>query len=296
PVTQEFSLNVQTGLGRDFLIEIGYVGARGTHQILAHTLNQALPASPSNPIRGQTTNTVANVAQRVRIQGFTAAGINDIDSGASSWYHGLEASLTKRFGKGLQFLAAYTFARAYSTAGTNTGAAGGGVSGTQNDPKANYGLSDFNRVHRFVLSYFYQLPSPHASNAFLDTLLGGWALSGVATLQSGLPLTLFGTNASNVFGITNHRAQLAPSCSNSQLTTSGSVDSKLNNYFNRGCILRNAAGSAIWPIVGADGRGTAFGNSGVGVAFGPDQRNFDLAIIKRTPVRRLRENANVEFR
>jgi len=296
PVTQQFSLNIQTELGRDFLVEVGYVGARGTHQILAHSLNQASLASPSNPIRGQTTNTVANIAQRVPIQGFTAVGLNDIDSQASSWYHGLEASVTKRFGKGLQFLAAYTFARSYSTGGSNTAAAGGGVSGSQVDPRANYGLSDFNRVHRFVFSYFYQLPGLHTSNPFVDTLLGGWALSGVTTLQSGLPLTLTGTNASNVFGITSDRAQLAQGCSYDQLTTSGSVDGKLNNYFNKGCILRNAAGAAIWPVVGADARATAFGNSGVGIAFGPDQRNFDLAIIKQTPVRRLRENANLEFR
>jgi len=296
PITQQFSLNLQTDLGHDFLLEVGYVGTRGTHQILAHSLNQAQLASASNPIRGQTTNTVANIALRVPIQGFTAVGLNDIDSQASSWYHGLEASLTKRFSKGLQFLAAYTFAHAYSTAGTNTGAAGGGVSGNQNNPHANYGLSEFNRVHRFVLSYLYQLPSPERFNGFFDTLLGGWAVSGVTTFQSGLPLSLFGTNANNVFGITGDRAQLAPGCTHAQLTTSGSVDSKLSNYFNKGCILRNATGGAIWPIVGDDGRATAFGNSGVGIAFGPDQRNFDLAIIKRTSLRRLRESANLEFR
>lgn len=296
PITQQFSLNLQTDLGHDFLLEVGYVGTRGTHQILAHSLNQARLASSSNPIRAQTTNTFANIALRVPIQGFTAIGLNDIDSQASSWYHGLEASLTKRFSKGLQFLAAYTFAHAYSTAGTNSSAAGGAVSGNQNDARANYGLNDFNRVHRFVLSYLYQLPSPQRFNALFDTLLGGWAVSGVTTFQSGLPLSLFGTNANNVFGITGDRAQLAPGCTHAQLTTSGSVNSKLTNYFNKSCILRNAAGAAIWPIVGDDGRATTFGNSGVGIAFGPDQRNFDLAIIKRTSLGGLRENANIEFR
>src|SRR5205085_5308628 len=117
PVTQQFSLNLQTDLGHDLLLEVGYVGTRGTHQIQNRSPNQALLASASKPIRGQTTNTVANIPQRVPFLGFTAPGLNDIDSSASSWYHGLDASLTKRLTKGLQFLAAYTFSHAYSTTG-----------------------------------------------------------------------------------------------------------------------------------------------------------------------------------
>ncbi|MBO0799230.1 MAG: TonB-dependent receptor, partial [Blastocatellia bacterium] len=120
PVTQQFSLNLQTELGRDLLLEVGYVGARGTHQIQNRSLNQALWASPANSIRGETTDTIANIRQRVPFLGFTAPGLNDIDSSASSWYHGLEASLIRRLSKGLQFLAAYTFSHAYSTSGSNT--------------------------------------------------------------------------------------------------------------------------------------------------------------------------------
>jgi carboxypeptidase family protein len=301
PVTQQFSLNLQTDLGHDFLLETGYVGARGTHQIQNRSPNQALLASPSNPIRGETTNTFANIGRRVPFPGFAAPGLNDIDSSASSWYHGFDASLTKRLSKGLQFLAAYTFSHAYSTSGRSTQAAGAsGIFGNQNDPRANYGRSDFNREHRFVFSYLYQLPSPTRFNSFIDGLLGGWAVSGVTTLQSGQPLTLTGANAKNVFGITNDRAQLAPGCTYDDLTISGSVTGKLDNYFNRGCILRanpsNPNRMAIWPVIGDDGEATNFGNSGVGVVFGPDQRNFDLAIIKRTPLKLLREGASIEFR
>jgi hypothetical protein len=297
PTTQQFSLNLQTDLGRDFLLEVGYVGARGTHQIRNWSPNQALLASPSNPIRGQTTNTLANIPQRVPFIGFTAPGLNDIASSASSWYHGLDVSVTKRLSKGLQFLAAYTFSHAYSTTGANTGAGGvAGISGDQNNPLANYGRSEFNRAHRLVLSYLYELPLPQHSNAVVNTLLSGWSVAGVTTFQSGAPLTLTGTNASNIFGITTDRAQLAPGCTYSDLTTSGSVNSKLGNYFNNSCILRNAQGAAIWPVIGDDGRGTGFGNTGVGIVFGPDQRNFDISLIKRTSLRALRESANVEFR
>jgi hypothetical protein len=296
PLTQQFGANLQTDLGRDLMLEVGYAGSRGTHQILNHSLNQALIASTSNPIRGITTNTVANIAQRVPFLGFTAPGLNDIDSAASSWYHGLEAHLTKRMGHGLQFLAAYTFAHAYSTSGRSTAAGGtSGITGDQNNKLANYGLSEFDREHRLVVSFLYQVPGPHG-NALLRSLLGGWMASGVMTLQSGLPLTLTGTNGANIAGITSDRPEMAPGCTYQDLSTRGTVHSKLSNYFNRNCIYRNAAGTAIWPVIGSDGAATAFGNSGVGIVSGPDQRNFDLSAIKRTNLPRMGEGGNLEFR
>ncbi|MGH9873098.1 MAG: carboxypeptidase regulatory-like domain-containing protein [Pyrinomonadaceae bacterium] len=298
PVTQQFSMNLQTDLGHNFLLEVGYVGAKGTHQVVAHSLNQAGLASSSNPIRGITTNTVANVRNRVPILGFTAGGLNDIDSTASSRYDGLEASLTKRFSKGLQFLASYTFAHAYSDAATNTFASGFGNSGNQSDLSGNYGRSEFNREHRFILSYVYQMPGPKRFNGLVNNLLGGWSLAGVTTIQSGLPLSFFGTNSNNVFGITADRAQLAAGCTHDQLVTSGSTQSRLGGYFNRTCFsgLTATGGTPTWQVIGSDGVATNFGNSGPGIAFGPGQNNSDIAIIKRTPVGWLGEGGNIEFR
>jgi len=155
------------------------------------------------------------------------------------------------------------------------------------------------------VSYLYQFPSPKRFNAFLDALLGGWAAAGVTTIQAGAPLSLTGMNTRNIFGITNDRAQLAAGCAYDDLANSGSVHSKLDNYLNNSCILRGPApansppgtlGPATWRVIGDDGLATAFGNSGVGVVFGPDQRNFDIALIKRTSVGRLRDGANIEFR
>lgn len=130
----------------------------------------------------------------------------------------------------------------------------------------------------------------------MKELLGGWTISGVTTFQSGFPLTLTGTNSNNAFGITTDRAQLAPGCTYGDLATAGSVTSRLNNYFNSNCILRTATGAATWQIIGDDGRATAFGNSGVGVITGPGQRNWDISLLKRTPVGTLGENGYLELR
>ena len=309
PVTQQYNLNLQTDLGRNFLLEVGYVGTRGTHLIYAHSLNQAQLASPSNPIRGVTTNTLANIGLRVPIRGFTPTGLNDIDSSGTSWYNSLQASVTKRLSSGLQFLAAYTFARAYNDAFV-TDASGFGFSGNQNNRRANYGRDvSSNREHRFVLSYVYDLPKPQRFNSFVNNLLGGWSLAGVTTIQSGLPLSLFGNNGLNAFGVTGDRAQLAPGCTHADLVTSGSVTSRLggsslgSGYFNTSCIARanpNAplgpTNPAVWPVIEAGSTATNFGNSGVGIVTGPGQNNSDIAIIKRTPIGWLREGANIEFR
>jgi hypothetical protein len=49
-------------------------------------------------------------------------------------------------------------------------------------------------------------------------------------------------------------------------------------------------------VIGDDGSATAFGNSGVGVVSGPSQRNWDISLMKRTPIRKLGESGNLEFR
>ena len=290
PSTQEYSLNLQADLGHNFLLQVGYVGSTSGDEIIALTQNQALLASASNPIRGVTANTLANIPLRVPIEGWAPTGIQDIQSTARANYNALEISVTKRLSHGLQFLASYTFSKALSTAGANTSAGGFTEPGDNANPNADYGRSDFNRANRFIIGYLYNFPSPRRFDKFVNGVLGGWSVSGVTTIQSGLPLTLTGTNANNVFGITNDRAQLAAGCSYSSLVSPGSVTSKLNNYFNSACV------SPSWPVVGSDGVATAFGNSGVGIVYGPGQNNTDLAVVKRTPFGVLGEGSNFEFR
>ncbi len=307
-ITQQYSLNLQSEVARDFLLEVGYVGTRGTHLLRTRSLNQALLASASNPIRGVTTNTVANIAQRVPILGFVPEGIQQIETSGASWYNGLEASLTKRFSRGLQFLASYTFSKVLDTDGANVDVTANGVQltrGNQNDPGDRYGRAIFDRTHRFVLSYLYTFPIPSNRAGIVGKVLGGWGISGVTTIQTGQAQTITATNATNLIGITGaggDRAQIAANCTYADLMTRGPVGQNVNNYFNRVCFFaRDPSGNLTTtplspPVIGADGRGTIFGNSGVGIVDGPGQQNFDIAVIKRTAVGWPTEGSNVEFR
>ncbi|MBV9302651.1 MAG: TonB-dependent receptor [Acidobacteriaceae bacterium] len=292
PMLQTYNMNLQTQIARDFVLEVGYVGQRGLHLVNERSLNQAAFATPQNPIRGQTDNTVANIPLRVPIEGWAPfPGIQQIESGGANWYNAFETSLNKRFSYGLQFLASYTFARDLATdTGSSDSPNGGLAFGDQNHPGDRYGPDEFIREQRVVISFLYELPWLKNSKSWLGQIGGGWSIAGVTTIQSGHRMTIINSgNALNVFGIPYDRVQLAPGCTYGELVTSGSIGSKLNDYFNTKCL-------APPPVIGADGIGTGFGNSGVGIVLGPPQDNWDIAAVKHFPLGWPNEKTNLEFR
>ena len=286
-IVNQFSLNIQAEFYKDLLLEAGYVGSRGTHLQRFRSLNQALDASPEHPINGVSSNTLANIGLRVPIPGIRPDALREVESEGNSWYNGLEASLTKRLSHGLQFLASYTFSKTLDTDGAdiNSTSAGNALTlGDQNSPNQRWGRASFDRTHRFVFSTTWILPNPPRGMA--RVVLGDWSLAAIATIQSGSALTIADTNSKNVFGISEDRAQLAGTCSNSQLVRRGSIESKLNAYFNTSCFTTPA-------VIGADGIGTAFGNSTTGIVDGPGQANIDIAFSKSIPIH---ESSAIQFR
>jgi hypothetical protein len=304
PMVQEYSLGLQTQLPGGFLLETGYSGARGEHLIRERSVNQAQLASPSNPIRGETTNTVANVPLRVPYEGFDSDLMLQIESAGASWYNALLVSLTKHFSHGLQFQASYTFSRDLATDGSTTTGANGGLSiGDQNNPAQRYGPDSFIRPHRFITNFTYQLPGPKDVHSLKGQVLGGWMLAGVVTVQSGHLLTPtyyhFGANKAgmihpSVFGTNvNDRPSLSGTCGLGSYVNSGSIESNIggtNTYIKTSCFTDPAVFSADDP------NGYGFGNAGVGILRGPGQQNWDLSLIKRFPVSWPKEGSNLEFR
>jgi hypothetical protein len=289
-IVEQFSLNVQAEVHRDWLWEIGYVGAHATHLQRFRSLNQALNASLGNPIRGTTSNTLANIGSRLPIPGIRPDSLREVESAGNSWYNGLEASLTKRLAHSFQFLASYTFSKVLDTDGADIDSTSAGNAltlGDQNSPSQRWGRASFDRTHRFVFSTIWALPSPPPGIA--RAFLGHWSLAAIATVQSGSALTIAYTNSTSVFGITQDRAQLSGTCSNDQLIARGSVQSKLDGYFNSSCFTKP-------PVVGADNIGTGFGNSATGIVKGPGQANLDLALSKAVALRWPVEKGSVQFR
>jgi hypothetical protein len=308
PMIQEYSLGTQTQITPSLVLEVGYSGARGLHLIDIRSINQAGLASASDPIRGVTTNTLANLTSRVAFEGFASSTMTQIESDGASWYNALLVSLNKRFSHGLQAQVSYTWSRDLATAfGSTTGPNGGSALGNQNDLASDYGPDNFIRPQRLVINYSYQLPKLPTENAFAQAAFGGWSVQGVTIFQTGHYLTVTYTNGTNVYGTTTDRAELSGTCTPGQYVNSGSVTSKLGNYINTNCFTtppvignEEPSGTCDPTTVLPDGNcpavATGFGNSGVGILRGPSELNFDFSLFKNFPIHKIRDSANLQFR
>ena len=286
-ITQQYTLNIQTEITPSLALQVGYVGSSSSHLMYSHGINQAGLATPSNPIRGETTSTLSNLDLRVPYEGFDAAQFLEQVSQGLSNYNALEVTLKKNLSHGLQFIAAYTYSKTLATgAPTIVGSTyGGGSIGDQNNLYAAYGPANFSRPNRLIFSPIYEFPNFHRGPGYARKLLSGWAASAVVTLQSGTPLSFLNTNANNLYGTQSDFANMDLVGCGGSLKMPGSVVSRLNEYFNTSCFIPP-------PVISADG-GTGFGNAGPGLIRGPSQHNVDLSLRKATSIN---ERVNVEFR
>jgi len=304
---QQFDLDLQYG-HKSYVFSIAYAGATGTHLALGRSNNQPLLASPSNPVNGLTTNSVANTVERVPFVGL-APLIFRVESSGNSSYNSLQATLKKDISHGFQFLAAYTFSKSIDDAGDSLGTPLGGgfgrplfgqlVYNNQHNVAAQRGVSDFDRTHRLVMSGTWNLPGlEDARNAAVQKLGDGWSISGIVTLQSGLPFSILDGAAGTLFGPATlyTTGNLAPGATLRDASRSGSVSSRVNEFFNTkafgpGPFIPD--GGLIDGKYPVSGGGTIFGSLGRNILRGPDQRVGDIAVIKTTP---LTERVQLIFR
>ena len=111
---------------------------------------------------------------------------------SSSAYNALQVSLEKRFSHGLQFTAAYTYGKSLDYASTFESLV------DPFNPRRNRSLSLFDARHRFVFSYYWELPV-RKYEGFAGKALNGWALSGTTTVQSGFPIRITEQNDNELY-------------------------------------------------------------------------------------------------
>jgi hypothetical protein len=287
PYTQDWSGNVQYNL-HNYLINVGYVGNTSTHLIAFMNPNQPLLASATTPVDGLTVNTVANRALRSPYLGWLPTGINQAKSILTGHYDGLQFSVTRRFSSGFSFIAGYTWSHGIDNDGVSAGGRNepnGSFTGDFYNTRSARGPSSFDRTQRLVVSYSYDLPKLNNGNMLLKSVLNYWSVSGVTTLQSGLPFSVTDSNSGTIYGISTY-AQFAPGMTPASAKLSGSAESRLNQYFN-------TAAFTTAPIIGD---GTGFGNSGRDILRGPGQLNFDAGIGREFKVGGLSETGTLQFR
>ena len=292
PYTEEYNLNLQYAPGRDYLIETGYVGTRSLHTAGSTMFNQAQLASPSHPVNGATTNTVNNVTQRLVYAGVSPVSLFN-DTRYISNYNAFQASVTKRMSHGLQFLGSYTWSKNLDETSGSNGAEFYELwlsTNDQTNPRQAYGLSDFDRTHRGVLSLIYRTPKLSAGPWLARRAAEDWEISGILVAQSGTPITIVDNSAGQVYGTYpfEHRAQK----SGKPVATAGSTFSRvLNGYLDPAGFT-----SAPEAPFGSGPADTDFGDSGVGLVRGPGQRDADLALQRTFGLERAgRLTARAEF-
>jgi hypothetical protein len=281
PYMQQWALNLQWQAMRDTLVEVGYVGTKGVSLPDWRQIDQALLASPQAPIYGQTTNTSANASLRVPYEGFSATGLMLEETAADSRYNALQASVTRRFSHGLQFLAAYTFSKSMDDTSGGSTTLFSTLVGNQADLGANKALSDFDRPSRLTLSLTYEIPRwgfGWNNSAFGKKFFSGWMVSTVGLVQTGLPFSVTDSTGAAFYGVTSSTASWAPGATISTAELSGRTESRLNEYFDTAAFAK---------------AGDYFGTAARNVLRGPSQRNIDLALSKRTAIG---DRLQVDFR
>ena len=198
------------------------------------------------------------------------------DTIASSSYNSLQVSLDKRFARGLQFTAAYTFSKSIDQASSFEGILNP-LPGAR-----NYASSLFDARHRFVVSYFWNLPIRKYSGA-AGKLLNDWAISGITTYQTGFPIRITSSSDNELmnsfdFELPGEPDQVAP------FRWQRPQDNG-NYYFNS-----PAAQDGIFTEAGVLGR---IGNAPRTICCGPGISQTDFVVMKNIAVN---ERTHFEFR
>ena len=248
PMIQTYSFDIQREITTGTLLDIGYVGTRGTHLERAVNLNQPFPEGgyQFNPELNTNTIPAAFISPYL---GY--ATINQKENTASSSYNSLQVQFKRQMSKGLLMQAVYTWSKTIADA-----SAYGQLPQNSYDLRAERGLASFDRPHVFVLNYVYDLPFFHQKRGFLGEALGGWEVSGIIQLQSGTPYTVGLTGGT--IGLAT-RPNVVPGQSLMGPKT-------VNEWFNTGAFS--------FPAFGY------FGNSAEYTIRGPATLNWDASLFK----------------
>src|SRR5579872_5383823 len=179
---QQWQLNVQHQFARSFLADVAYVGSRGVHLGFGTDINQ-VPENLLGP---------GDAQQNRPYPQFSTITASNRDG--FSFYDALQMSARKQFANGFSFVTSYTWSK-YMDTGTGSGANGTQyIDVWQNaySPQANYGPSSNHMTHLWSGSILYELPfgkgKPFLSQGgILDAIVGGWELSSLMELHSGVP-------------------------------------------------------------------------------------------------------------
>jgi hypothetical protein len=264
PYLQQWNVTLERQIG-SIGISIAYIGSHAVNLLYGRNVNQPLPSTTPFSI-GRLPNPSFNT-------------ITFYDNGGGERYESLQVSATKRLGKGLLFSSGWTWARDLTDQLDNDWIYGQVIQ-NQFDRRSEWGNNTFTPIHRFYADAVYGLPIGRQQKflnqlpTLVDGVLGGWRLSGVATLQTGQWLTpsFSGFDPSNTNSLGGRPDVIAG-------VPLYPAHQSINNWFNAaafaipGCPATN-------PVCSNPTNVGRFGNAGNDIIETPPMKNLDLGLMK----------------
>ncbi|MGA8028570.1 MAG: TonB-dependent receptor [Bryobacteraceae bacterium] len=294
PRVNQFSIDVQRELPAGIALEVGYVGSRSSHLttmsglVNINALNPsyfaqgyaALTQSISNPLYGVISSTSnfggPTVGRYQTLLPYPEFG--EIDLSLSDYDHAKYDSLVikaeKRLSHGLTFLSTLTWSRSFDEGSGGPGsflnAGNAGYPQNPYNPAADWSPSYYDSPLRWATTFTYELPfgkgKPYLGSAgrWMDAFAGGWSLNAISIYQTGFPLQITQSpNNNSLFGYDVQR----PNATGMSPQTSGSLESRLNDYIN--------------PAAFSEAPALTFGNVARAIGMrGPGQANWDMSLFK----------------
>jgi hypothetical protein len=280
PYIQEFNLSIQHQLTPSMMIETAYAGKIGIKIEALRTYNPA--RFETDPITGAPPS-LQNVNDRVIFEpGLLGPQAYLLGNDFRSWYHSWQTQIIKRFSNGLSVQGSYTLAKSIDSSSTDN------LGATVSDPfnlRTERGRSDWDRRHAFVASWLWNLPF-RFNNHLANSILGGWTLTAIHTIQSGRPLTFYIGQDVALDGTGNGGGQhafLEPGITASSIALS---------HPNRNATVTQFFNTAAFVPVNQLPPGQ-YGNAGRGLISGPASNSTDFSVLKDFT---LRESLKLQFR
>lgn len=310
--SQDWNLTIERQLTSTLGLEVAYVGLKATHLQLQQNINQPFVvggfynAKRPFPTLPLTSPVLPSFCQSATSP-CTLGNINQFNSGGNSNYNAGWATITKHFSRGLQFNGSYTYSKSLDYNSLSSG----DTIILQNayNPRGDYGPSEFDARHRFVLSGFYELPFKG------NRAVSGWQFGLVQQIQTGNPLTPAAT-----IGLQTVRPDLLqPVTGNggpSQYFSNGVVCQHFNGTPQGGapatpdcaampnaafalpCMFSDVPASTtptspnfkVYPLIAGSCHPGSLGRDAI---TGPDFQNTDFSVTKNT---KITERFNLQFR
>lgn len=250
PYVQSWNLTLERQLFGGFVIRTSYAGSKATRLASPRELNPAVYAP------GVTTATTNQRRPYAPAMGSTPI----LESAGNSTYHSLQTTLERRFQKGLTVLANFQYSKAIDDSSANK--QNGNARTNPANQRFDKGPADFYRKFIFNLSGLYELPI-HPAQPVMRSLIGGWQLNAIASVNTGAPFTVTSGVDNALTGAGGQRADLV---GNPYFSGERDHQAIISQYLQASAFAPNAIGT--------------YGTLGRNVFIGPGYANVDLGVVK----------------